>query len=60
MAGKIKITLKRSRIGRTPDQRRILDGLGLKRRHQVVERENTPAIRGMVAKVAFMLDVQEI
>lgn len=60
MAGKLKITLKKSRIGRSPDQRRILDGLGLKRRHQVVEREDTPSIRGMVNKVAFMLDVQEI
>ena len=60
MAGKLKITLKKSRIGRTPNQRRVLDGLGLKRRHQVVEREDTPAIRGMVEKVAFMLDVQEI
>ena len=60
MAGKLKITLKQSRIGRTPNQRRVLDGLGLKRRHQVVERKDTPAIRGMVKKVEFMLDVQEI
>jgi len=60
MAGKLKITLKKSRIGRTPNQRRILDGLGLKRRHQMVEREDTPAVRGMLNKVAFMLDIQEI
>ena len=60
MAGKLKITLKKSRIGRSQSQRRVLDGLGLKRRHQMVEREDTPAIRGMVRKVAFMLDVQEI
>ena len=60
MAGKLKITLRKSRIGRTPNQRRVLDGLGLKRRHQVVERKDTPAIRGMVEKIAFMVDVQEI
>jgi large subunit ribosomal protein L30 len=60
MAGKLKITLKKSRIGRTPNQRQVLDGLGLKRRHQVVEREDTPSIRGMINKIAFMLDVQEI
>jgi large subunit ribosomal protein L30 len=60
MAGKLKITLKKSRIGRTPNQRRILDGLGLKRRHQVVERKDTPAIRGMVKKIEFMVDIQEI
>jgi large subunit ribosomal protein L30 len=60
MAGKLKITLKKSRIGRSQVQRKVLDGLGLKRRHQVVEREDTPSIRGMVNKIAFMLDVQEI
>jgi large subunit ribosomal protein L30 len=60
MAGKLKITLKKSRIGRSKNQRKILDGLGLRRRHQVVEREDTPAIRGMVGKIEFMLDVQEI
>jgi len=60
MAGKLKITLKKSRIGRSQHQRKILDGLGLKRCHQVVEREDTPSIRGMVKKIAFMLDVQEI
>lgn len=60
MAGKLKITMKGSRIGRSKAQRKVLDGLGLKRRHQVVERMDTPAIRGMVNKVAFMLDVQEI
>ncbi len=60
MAAKLRITLKKSRIGRPKSQRKILNGLGLRRRHQVVERENTPAIRGMVKKVDFMLDVQEI
>jgi large subunit ribosomal protein L30 len=59
MAGKLKITLKKSRIGRTQLQRKVLDGLGLRRRHQVVELKDTPAIRGMVKKVEFMLDVEE-
>ena len=60
MAAKLKITLKKSRIGQSKHQRKILDGLGLKRCHQVVEREDTPAVRGMVRKIAFMLEVQEI
>lgn len=60
MAARLKITLKRSRIGRAEKQRRILDGLGLKRRHQTVEREDTPAVRGMVNKIAFMVDVEEV
>jgi large subunit ribosomal protein L30 len=59
MAGKLKITLKKSRIGRLPNQRKVLDGLGLRRIRQVVEREDTPSIRGMVEKIKFMLDVEE-
>ncbi len=60
MAGKLRLTLKKSKIGRLPSHRRVLDGLGLKRRHQVVERSDTPAVRGMVKKVEFMLEVEEI
>jgi large subunit ribosomal protein L30 len=59
MAGKLKITLKKSRIGRLPNQRKVLDGLGLRRIRQVVEREDTPSVRGMVEKVKFMLDIEE-
>ena len=59
MAGKLKIILKRSRIGRSKHQHKVLDGLGLRRRHQEIELKDTPAIRGMVKKVEFMLDVKE-
>ena len=59
MAGKLRITLRRSSIGRKPGHRKVLEGLGLKRPNQVVEREDTPAIRGMVKKVDYMLDVEE-
>ncbi|NMB76808.1 MAG: 50S ribosomal protein L30 [Myxococcales bacterium] len=59
MAKKIKITLRKSRIGRSDRQRAILDGLGLKRRGRSVVREDTPAVRGMVQKLAFMIDVEE-
>jgi len=60
MAGKLRLTLKKSRIGKLPRHRQILDGLGLKRRQQVVEREDTPAIRGMVEEVRYLLDVEQI
>ncbi len=59
MAKKIKITLRKSRIGRSDRQRAILDGLGLKRRGRSVVREDTPAVRGMVQKLSFMIDVEE-
>lgn len=60
MAEKLKICLKGSRIGRSEAQRKVLDGLGLKKIGQVVERENTPAIKGMIKKVWFLLNVEEL
>ena len=60
MADKLRITMKKSQIGCSKHQRKVLAGLGLRRRHQTVEIENTPATRGMVEKVAFLLDVREI
>ena len=56
----LKITLKRSPIGRAKDQKATLVGLGLRRMHQTVEREDTPSIRGMVKKVIHLVDVEEI
>lgn len=55
----LKITLKRSPIGRAKDQKATLVGLGLRRMHQTVEREDTPSIRGMVKKVIHLVEVQE-
>ncbi len=60
MAEKLKIRLSGSRIGRTKAQRKVLDGLGLKKRGHTVEREDTPAIRGMISKVSFLLSVEEL
>ncbi len=55
----LKITLLRSPIGRPQDQRATLVGLGLRKLHQTVEREDTPSIRGMVKKVIHLVEVQE-
>ena len=56
---KIKIEQVRSRIRRNKPQKRTLDGLGLRKMHQVVEHEDTPQIRGMVAKVHHLVQVVE-
>jgi len=56
----IKITLKRSPIGRTEKQRAVLAGLGLRRVHASVIREKRPEILGMINKVGFMLEVSEV
>lgn len=60
MASKtIKITLKKSGIGKPEKHRAVLRGLGLKKLNQTVERPNTPEIRGMVKKVIHLLEVEE-
>ncbi len=53
----VKITLVRSPIGTIGKHRLALKGLGLKRMHQTVELEDTPAVRGMINKVSYMLTV---
>ncbi|MDR2820004.1 MAG: 50S ribosomal protein L30 [Desulfovibrio sp.] len=53
----IKIKLVRSRIGLLPAQRRMLDSLGLKRREAVRTFKDTPAIRGIVAKISHLVAV---
>lgn len=56
---KIKIEQVRSRIRCNKSQERTLDGLGLRKMHQIVEHEDTPQIRGMVAKVHHLVQVVE-
>ena len=55
----IKIKQVRSRIRRPKNQKLTLDALGLKKLNQVVEHEDTPQIRGMVAKVSHLVEVVE-
>lgn len=56
----IKITLKKSLIGRTQKQRAIVKGLGLGKIDSHVEREKRPEILGMVKKIEFMVEVVDI
>jgi large subunit ribosomal protein L30 len=58
MSGWLRITLRRSRIGSTPGQRKTLDGLGIRRIGTSVVRPDTPAIRGMVFKVRHLVDAE--
>ncbi|OGB91812.1 MAG: 50S ribosomal protein L30 [candidate division NC10 bacterium RIFCSPLOWO2_12_FULL_66_18] len=60
MSGQLKITLRRSKIGSTPRQRQVLQGLGLRRINSSVLRQDTPAIRGMVTKVFHMVKVESL
>jgi large subunit ribosomal protein L30 len=57
--GKIKIKWVRSFIACPRGMREAVRGLGLRKLNQVVEREDTPAIRGMVNKVRHLVVVVE-
>lgn len=57
---KLKITLKKSTIGRRKDQIATVTALGLKKIGKTVEHDNTPQIRGMINKVSYLLDVEEV
>ena len=57
--GKVKVKWVRSFIGSTDDMRATIRGLGLRRMHQVVERQDTPETRGMIHKVRHLVEVVE-
>ena len=56
----IRIRQIRSAIGTRPEHREALRGLGLRRIRHEVEREDSPAVRGMIAKVDYLLEVSEV
>ena len=55
----IKIQQVKSRIGAPKDQKSTLDSLGLRKMNRIVEKEDTPAIRGMSRKVHHLVKVIE-
>ena len=57
---KIKVTLKKSVHGRLASHRACARGLGLRRMHHSAVVEDTPCKRGMINKVAYLLEVEEL
>jgi len=55
----IRVTLVRSPIGYPQPQKATVKALGLRRLHQTVEHADTPALRGMLAKVVHLIRVEE-
>ena len=55
----LEVTWRKSAIGYKQDQKDTIRALGLKRLHQTVTHQDTPAIRGMIYKVTHLVDVQE-
>jgi len=56
---KIRVTLLKSLIGTKQDHRATVRGLGLRRINHTVELEDTPAVRGMVNKVSYLVKCEE-
>jgi len=54
------VTLVRSPIGYTKDQKQTVLALGLRRMHQTIEHQDTPALRGMIRKVEHLVKVEEV
>ena len=53
---KLRITWKKSSIGKPESQKRTVRALGLRKLHQTVEHEDTPQIRGMINKVSHLVE----
>jgi large subunit ribosomal protein L30 len=57
--GRVRLKWVRSAISAPIKQKKVVRGLGFTRLHQVIERPDTPAIRGMVAKVPHLVKIVE-
>jgi large subunit ribosomal protein L30 len=55
----IKLTLVKSAIGFPEPQKATVRALGFHRLHETVEREDTPVLRGMIAKVVHLIQIEE-
>jgi large subunit ribosomal protein L30 len=60
MAGKLRVTWKKSAIRREKSQGETIRGLGLRKMNQTRILEDTPAVRGMVFKVRHLVEVEEV
>lgn len=57
---RVRVTLVRSVIGTKESHRDTVRGLGLRRLNHCVELEDTPAVRGMINKVAYMVRAESL
>lgn len=58
-AATVKVTLKKSTIGEKPKTRATVEGLGLRKINQTVEQVDSPSLRGMLAKVRHLVEVED-
>ncbi len=55
----LRVTLVRSSIGYTKDQKATVKALGFRRLHQTIQHKDTPALRGMLNKIIHLLKIEE-
>ena len=60
MAARLKVTQIKSEIGGKPNQRETLRTLGLKRIGDIVVKDDSPSVRGLVRTVIHLVKVEEI
>ena len=56
----LKVKLVKSMYGRGRKHMACVKGLGLRRMHHTVEVEDTPAVRGMINKVSYLLEWEQV
>ena len=56
----LKVTLRKSVIGEKPKTRATVEGLGLRKMNQTVTQADTPSVRGMLARVRHLVEVEEV
>ena len=57
---KVRITLVKSPIGASPNQRKVVEGLGLRKLQHAVEMPDNPQVRGAIEKIKHLLNVEEL
>ena len=60
MATRLRITQRRSAIGRHRRQKRTLEALGIRRLNHSAVHDDTPQIQGMIARVGHLVEVETI
>ncbi|MDO5028542.1 MAG: 50S ribosomal protein L30 [Bacillota bacterium] len=55
----IKIKLTKSPIGKIESHKRTVKALGFRKIGQIVEKEDTPQVRGMIEKIDYMVEIVE-
>ena len=60
MPGRLRITYRKSSIGYPRRQKETIRALGFHRLYSTIEKDDTPSVRGMVQRVAHLVQVEEI